>query len=594
MGLCWLPILLAGVSLLTGCGSPSPQSFDRQQVTAELDALLDRAARNPDGEISRHALLTIDAPAVDFHYKGASGIGRIDTGEPMTPDRQFFIASVDKAMIAVVIYQMAEEGAFGAQGVDAKLASLGIFPPDAMAAIHRIDGVSYADEITLRHLLTHTSGMRDVLFDGADNPVSLMPGTTDGAAPDSVIGLMAFDQQYGLAQLVRCTLDGIPAGCNPDDYLFRYRWADWDYAAWQDNPDDKMAGLLNFYLAGMNENGLCKPGECFHYSDTNYILLAMVIEGMSGNSLNQEMRARIFDPLEMDNTYLLGATNPPAEPYEKNLSEVWAWGEPAISGGADLSFGGTSGIASTADDLHTFARALLSGKLFREVGTLDQMLAVPEDIQGISYASGLIVFPTSSGPVMYMMGSCGSWVEYYPPLDLTMVGTTDDCSNMPGQFQLHMQVFQVLASHGLPTPMAKLTSLPTTLAALSLACLMILAIVWLIAALLQRRRKDVVTPLVKWARWLTVAALLVNLVMFVLIGVTFGDNMFQMLFGFSSQIRSLLVITALLMGAFALVMAGLAVQLFRRGEGRRFDRWMLTTMAVAILVYAGSMGSLGL
>jgi heme A synthase len=140
--------------------------------------------------------------------------------------------------------------------------------------------------------------------------------------------------------------------------------------------------------------------------------------------------------------------------------------------------------------------------------------------------------------------------------------------------------------------MAKLTGLPVLLTLLSLVCFSILAVVWLTAALIQRRRKDVPTALVQRARWLTVATFLLNLVMLVLVSATFGDNMFQMLFGLSPQVRSLLLVNALVMGILALVMGVLAVQLHRRKEGKRIDRSVLASMAVLIVIYAGSMAAL--
>ncbi len=465
--------------------------------------------------------------------------------------------------------------------------------------LHLIDGAAYGDKLTLRHLLKQTSGLRDVYFDGLDNPVSLMPGTADGAHPNSLVGIMAFDTLYGLTPLVQCTLHGLPAGCNPDDYLFRHLWKPWDYAAWQANPQDKMAGLLNFYLAGMNEHALWEPGQGFHYADTNYILLGLVIEKVTAHSLHNELRARIFDPLGMADTYLLGraealgATEPPAQDYAKPIAEVWAWNEPAISGGVDFSFDwGGGGVVSTLSDLHKFVRALADRRLFQQSSTLDEMLSVPQDINGLFYASGLIVFPTSHGPVWYMMGSNGSWVEYYPPLDLITAGTANDFSNLPGQFMLHAQVYQILARQGLPTPMTLLSSQSLLLVMLSLMLFVVLLLVWLVVALRQRAKKVALPRSVRWARWLAAASFLANIGLFVLIGMAIGPNPFQMLFGFSPQVRLLFALTALLMVIFALLMSLLALRLHRRQEGTPFDRSALVALAAVTLVYALGMGTI--
>jgi CubicO group peptidase (beta-lactamase class C family) len=155
-----IALLFALILTLGGCGPSSARSFDAAGAAADLDAALDGFVRDQDGVINRHALLYVDAPHAGFTYTGAVGVGRVDSGEPMTPEHQFIVASVAKAMTAVVIHQMAEEGAFGEAGIDARLADLDVLPPEVIDALHRIDGVSYGREITLRHLLNHTSGLR--------------------------------------------------------------------------------------------------------------------------------------------------------------------------------------------------------------------------------------------------------------------------------------------------------------------------------------------------------------------------------------------------------------------------------------------------
>ena len=47
-----------------------------------------------------------------------------------------------------------------------------------------------------------------------------------------------------------------------------------------------------------------KPGTDWRYSNTNYILLSLIIESVTGNPLHQELRRRFIDPLHLDNTFL--------------------------------------------------------------------------------------------------------------------------------------------------------------------------------------------------------------------------------------------------------------------------------------------------
>jgi D-alanyl-D-alanine carboxypeptidase len=588
----WAALALTGILILAGCVAAS-SNFDSARATAELNALLDRTVRSADGAVNRHAVLYLEAPTVSFEYSGAAGIARVDSGEPMTVDRPFFIASVAKAMTATVIHQLAEEGVFGDWGVDATLSELDILPADVLAALHRMDGVSSGGQITLRHLLNHTSGLRDLFFDGVETPATLMPGTAEGAAPDSLIGELAFDPQFGLAPLVRCTMKNIPAGCHPDDYLFRRRWAAWDETAWRNNPADGKAGLLNFFLAGMNEHALWKPGEGFHYSDTNYILLGLVIERKTGHSLGEALRERVFDPLGMRDTYLIGDPALPGGIAAERVADVWAWNEPAMSGGVDFSFDwGGGGVISTAGDLRLFLRGLMAGRLFRDAGTLDRMMEVPQGIRGLQYASGLIVFPTDQGPVIYLMGSNGTWAEYFPPADLVMIGTTDDLSDMPRQFMVHMQAFQILAASGLPTPMAAVASPATLVLAACAFLLLVLPVVWLARGLWRRLRKSAAATMGRSVQILIGAVWFANLATMMAAGMAFGENMFQMLFGLAPDVRLVLRIAAVGMGILALGLVFSTVNLWRNRQGSRGDRWLAAVLSIVAFSFVLSVSIL--
>lgn len=101
------------------------------------------------------------------------------------------------------------------------------------------------------------------------------------------------------------------------------------------------------------------PGEAgrWRYSNTNYILLGMIIEQATGNTLFHEIRQRIIVRLGLYNTYF--------DPYE------YLPGGPARGyvGNRDytdlnLSFAwGAGGMVSSAEDLGTFVQALYGGAL---------------------------------------------------------------------------------------------------------------------------------------------------------------------------------------------------------------------------------------
>jgi CubicO group peptidase (beta-lactamase class C family) len=441
-------ILLSLMALIV---SSCAHTFDPAAVKAELDAALQKSVTTENGEINRNALLYINAPQDNFVYAGAAGLGRADTGEPMSIEHQYILASVGKTMTAVVILQLMEEGLLGPNGLDATLAELEIFPEEVIEQLHVMDGVSYGHEITIRHLLNHTSGIKDIQHDD-ENGIASDYSTGGWGAPNSVNGIKTHDEQKGTYAFIDCfqgaipagmqiteyiIKDGIPEACNPDDYYLFYQWPHWDYAAWKEDSSNKQAGLLNFYLSAMNQTPLFKPGTQYRYSDTNYIILALVIEALTGNSYHHELRTRIFDPLEMNDTYLRFSSDPAYQQWEYKLSEMWAMSYPSVTLGVNISqdWGG-GGHVSTVHDQDVFIRALANGELFENQETLDEMLKYPitlGEVGGLfgkrpfGYACGLVVISREDGkPDIGHLGSSGAWLMYSMQSELSFIGTINE------------------------------------------------------------------------------------------------------------------------------------------------------------------------
>lgn len=105
------------------------------------------------------------------------------------------------------------------------------------------------------------------------------------------------------------------------------------------------------YVGPPQDIGFAPP----KYSNTNYILLGMIIETITGNSLEHELQNRITDPLQLDSTYLPKQDfNPERWANSKNLSSslfssVWAAGA----------------IASIPRDIAKWSHTLHSGNFLR-------------------------------------------------------------------------------------------------------------------------------------------------------------------------------------------------------------------------------------
>ena len=111
---------------------------------------------------------------------------------------------------------------------------------------------------------------------------------------------------------------------------------------------------------GLTHPALFPPGANWSYSNTNYILLGLVVEAATGSSLADELQRRIFLPLALGSTsfpqtimlapdFVHGYFGEPLTDVAPLLSPSWAWA--------------AGGIVSNARDVTTFYRALLTGRL---------------------------------------------------------------------------------------------------------------------------------------------------------------------------------------------------------------------------------------
>jgi CubicO group peptidase (beta-lactamase class C family) len=284
--------------------------------------------------------------------------------------------------------------------------------------------------------------MKNFTYDDENGRVADYPDQS--YAPNSLLGLLTGDPVKGLAGLLKCARQhlpegadpathiadhGVPEGCAPDSYyFFSPPFEHWDYGAWEKDPNDRLAGLLNFYLSGMNRTALFPPGEEFAYTDTNYLVLGLVIEKVTGNSLHSELRRRIFDPLKMGRTYMSYATDPSAGGYQKKLSELWALGLPIVKLGVNRSMmWSDAGIVSTVDDLNTFIRALAAGRLFKDESTLETMLTLPAG-EKKGYGRGIGVDRTTDDMILFHGGGAASLMIYQVQADISFITTMNDAS----------------------------------------------------------------------------------------------------------------------------------------------------------------------
>jgi D-alanyl-D-alanine carboxypeptidase len=174
---------------------------------------------------------------------------------------------------------------------------------------------------------------------------------------------------------------GIPDWDSPtlDEYVARHQAKVW-----------KVDELLDLAAA---KPPLFAPGTSFSYSNTDYTLLSLVIERLTGHSWRHEVTRRVLRPLRLTHTHL-------PTPGHRSIKGPLAHGYVELDGqlvdvNLDPSFAGAAGayaLVTTVQDLTRFLDALIAGRLFRHRATLKQMLTIrPAQGEGglVGYGLGI-------------------------------------------------------------------------------------------------------------------------------------------------------------------------------------------------------------
>lgn len=166
---------------------------------------------------------------------------------------------------------------------------------------------------------------------------------------------------------------------------------------------------------------LFQPGKGWNYSDTDYVLLGLVIQRVTGRSYVDEITRRIIRPLGLRSTYFPGGSSSIAPPF---LHGYRRSGSGAVEDATTLntSFAPGSGdLISTVGDLNRFGSALLAGRLLPRPLLRQMLTPVPQSRAGSDmdkYGLGVIVTKLPCGVTVYghggtldgyLSGVAGQW-----------------------------------------------------------------------------------------------------------------------------------------------------------------------------------------
>jgi D-alanyl-D-alanine carboxypeptidase len=148
------------------------------------------------------------------------------------------------------------------------------------------------------------------------------------------------------------------------------------------------------------------PGKRYSYASTNYLVLGLLIERITGNDLEHELRVRIFRPLGLDGTaFEPGVVHLRVRGYRPAIHDGIVSGEPEDTAGESAAWAWAAGaIVSDADDLARFFDGLVTGRVVPE-----SLLA--EMIPAEGYGLGLATFTTPCGTAIGHTGNLAGYVS---------------------------------------------------------------------------------------------------------------------------------------------------------------------------------------
>jgi CubicO group peptidase (beta-lactamase class C family) len=225
------------------------------------------------------------------------GLADIESKTPITEDTVFRIASITKTFTAIAVMQLWEQG----------LVDLDAPANDYLRAYKLIPARASFRPATVRHLLTHTAGIPEVVY-ASD---LLHPG-------------------WG------------PFGARPAVHSVKV--------------GEPMPSLAEYYHGGLRL--VVEPGSAFAYSNHGFATLGQIVEDVSGMPLEHYLREHIFEPLGMADSDLARS-----DLVASRLATGYVLGPSGARAVPDREWVGVGGggIYSTPRDMARYVAALLRG-----------------------------------------------------------------------------------------------------------------------------------------------------------------------------------------------------------------------------------------
>jgi CubicO group peptidase (beta-lactamase class C family) len=299
-------------------------------------------------------------------------------------DQPYFIASTTKLFTTAIILKLREDGKLSLDDRIGKYLDQTI-----LKGLHIYKGKEYSQELTIKDLLAHTTGLPDYFQDNGSNGKSLESGLVSG------------NDQYWTFELVI----------------------------------EMTKRMKPLFAPGTKGKA--------HYSDANFQLLGKIIEIITNKSYSENCKDLIIQPLGLTKTYLYQDTTdrtPKVLYYKSNELNIPK---------AMTSFGADGGIVSTSTDLLFFIEAFFTGKLFQSsyIAELQEWNKIFFPLRS---GTGIHLFKlpwifNPTGAVPYFIGHSGlsGALAYYSPKEnLYVVGTVNQIAHPDISFKTMIKLTQ--------------------------------------------------------------------------------------------------------------------------------------------------------
>lgn len=362
-------------SILQSC-----KSEKKQHITSQFQHILDSTyTTNPK---ALGILVHVEAPEHNISWSGAAGHSNKESKEVLEPEVPILIASNTKTYVAAAVLKLVEEEKFS---LDDSIQQLIQAPTNDLLTQNGYT----TGQITVRHLLSHTSGIADYVDANYFDLVNAQP---------------------------------------------QHQWS----------RDEQIARAMEI------ADPLAAPGIEFSYADVNYLLLTEIIERQSDEPFYSAIKHLLqFEKHGLKNTWFINLEEAPqgALPLAHQYWDKYNWDSYELNPSWDLYGGG--GLVATANDLAAFFQLLFEGKIITDQELLSELHNYVLPSSKSNYCLGLrnIVFHGATG--YYHGGFWGTDALYFPVFNASLSACTLQKDERSLNERLHADMMNVLLNERL-------------------------------------------------------------------------------------------------------------------------------------------------